>query len=128
MKKIIINENQFDTLKALLSKTTGKYSYSPEKVLIVKKFLDDNFVREAFPNGIGTNGLPCNIPVVRVIDKTTKQKGIPMFDEQLLGLLDNEWQNMFTDAEERIAFLKQVMKDWYYNKIDNNGSLSVNHI
>ena len=41
-------------------------------------------------------------------------------------MLQNKYQKMFADTEERDKFLKQIIKDWYYDKITDSGMLSVN--
>ena len=49
-----------------------------------------------------------------------------MTDKQLFFMLQNKYQKMFADTDERDKFLKQIIKDWYYDKITNSGMLSVN--
>jgi hypothetical protein len=48
--------------------------------------------------------------------------------KELLMLLDDKFNNMVSDDKDRKKFLKQVITDWYLNKIKNNGILSVNHL
>jgi hypothetical protein len=115
----------------MLFANQGKgYSYSPEKVLIVKGYLDDNFSHDPEDNleGIGADGYVTNTPIVFMKNTFTGKKIKPMYDYQLLELLCNKFSNMFTDNDEKKAFLGQVMKDWYNNKIGLYGSLSVNHL
>lgn len=106
---------------------TKEYSYSPENVLIVKKYLDDNF-RRGNLEGLGEDGLPSNTPIVVMINIQTGKPVQDMYDHQLLELLIDKFQNMFVDEIERKSFLLQVMKDWYDNKIGLYGGLSVNHV
>lgn len=129
-KKIILREDQFEKLKMLFAKQGNQYSYSPEKVLIVKAYLDDNFSHDPEDNieGIGADGYVSNTPIVYMRNTFTGKKLRPMYDYQLLDLLCNKFSNMFTDDDEKTKFLGQVMKDWYYNKIGLYGSLSVNHL
>ena len=105
----------------------SQYSYSPENVLIVKKYLDDNFKRGNLEQ-MGDNGLPVNIQIVAIINSQTGNVAQNMYDYQLLELLIEQFKNMFVDEVERKRFLTQVMKDWYYNKISQYGSLSVNFV
>ena len=127
-KKIIINEEQYKKLVLLMKEDCcSQYSYSPENVLIVKKYLDNNFKRGSLEQ-IGDNGLPTNIQIVAIINPQTGNVAQNMYDHQLLELLIEQFKNMFVDAIERERFLTQVMKDWYYNKISPYGSLSVNFV
>lgn len=129
-KKIILREDQFERIKMLFANQGKGYSYSPEKVLIVKGYLDDNFSHDPEDNleSIGADGYVSNTPIVFMKNTFTGKKIKPMYDYQLLELLCNKFRNMFTDNDEKTAFLGQVMKDWYNNKIGLYGSLSVNHL
>lgn len=129
-KQIILREDQFKKLKLMFANSGQQYSYSPEKVLIVKQYLDDNFSHdpEDVLNGIGKDGYVCETPLVFMKNPTTGKKLKPMYDYQLMDLLMDKFQNMFTNEDEKMRFLGQVMKDWYYNKIGLYGSLSVNHL
>ena len=127
--KLILTEKQVAKLyKFMLQEEMGKqYSYSPEKVLIVKKYLDDNFKKGSI-EGIGDDGMPTNTCIVAMINPQTGNVAQNMYDYQLLELLIDKFQNMFVDKEERSKFLGQVMRDWYEDKIGLYGSLSVNYL
>ena len=127
--KLILTEKQVAKLyKLMLQEEMGKqYSYSPEKVLIVKKYLDDNFKKGSI-EGMGDDGMPTNTCIVAMINPQTGNVAQNMYDYQLLELLIDKFQNMFVDKEERSKFLGQVMRDWYEDKIGLYGSLSVNHL
>lgn len=127
--RLILTEKQVAKLyKLMLQEEMSKqYSYSPEKVLIVKKYLDDNFKKGSI-EGIGDDGMPTNTCIVAMINPQTGNVAQNMYDYQLLELLIDKFQNMFVDKEERSKFLGQVMRDWYEDKIGLYGSLSVNHL
>ena len=125
--KVILTEKQAEKLIGMMMNETKEYSYSPENVLIVKKYLDDNF-RRGNLEGLGEDGLPSNTPIVVMINIQTGKPVQDMYDHQLLELLIDKFQNMFVDEIERKSFLLQVMKDWYDNKIGLYGGLSVNHV
>lgn len=129
-KKIILREDQFERIKMMFANKGKQYSYSPEKVLIVKTYLDNNFShdQEDCIEGIGADGYVSNTPIVYLKNTLTGKKIKPMYDYQLLELLIDKFQNMFVDKDEKTKFLGQVMRDWYYNKIGLYGSLSVNHL
>ena len=128
--KLIVNEEQAKKLIRLIKEdcvNCQQYTYSPDNVLIVKKYLDDNFKKGNFA-GVGEDGRPSNTPIVAMINVQTGQPTQNMFDHQLLDLLIDEFQGMFVDKNERSRFLSQVMRDWYEDKIGLYGNLSVNHV
>lgn len=125
VKRIIITEAQFKELNSRLSENiNGKYYIDPEKVLIVKNYLDKNFVKASIPC-MGSDGYPTSMPIVGLkgTDGTVMKN---MTDKQLFFMLQNHFFKMFSDANERDKFLKQIIKDWYYGKISKEGMPSVN--
>lgn len=136
MKKIIISETQEKILAQLLKegiyqmpvdkKMNKPYCVNPEKVLIVKKFLDKSFSAHDYEK-IGSNGLPCKIKVFSM----NASNGEPlkyMYQDQLQDLLIDRFQNMFSDKIERELFMAQVIKDWVAGKIGIFGGLSTNRL
>ena len=119
-KKIYITESQYNYL--LLE--NEKFFVEPEKVLIVKKFLDDNFVRAGLPT-IGEDGYSTTIPIVSMKD-TTGTPAKNMSDKQTYELLKDKFAHIYSSAKQTNKFLAQVLKDWYYKKISPQGLLSVN--
>ena len=122
VKNIYITESQLDLIKKRLNE--GQYFVNPEKVLIIKRYLDDNFVKASIPC-MGSDGYPTSLPIVGLkgTDGVVMKN---MTDKQLFFMLQNKYQKMFADTEERDKFLKQIIKDWYYDKITDSGMLSVN--
>lgn len=136
MAKIIISEKQEKILANLLKegiyqmpvdkKMNKPYCINPEKVLIVKKFLDKGFSVHDYEK-IGNDGLPKRIKVFSM----NASNGEPlkyMYQDQLLDLLIDKFQNMFVDKIERELFMKQVIKDWIAGKIGIFGGLSTNRL
>jgi hypothetical protein len=94
-----------------------------EKVLSIKDYLDKNFTR--YENiDVDEDGYPKSYNAVQLIMNGQPVK--PMTMEELLRHLDDKFMNMIRDKSDRRKFLIQVIKDWYNNKIDRNGLLSVN--
>ena len=102
MKRFIITEEQERFLSNILKeeiqqmpvdkKMNKPYCINPEKVLIVKKFLDKGFSAHDYEK-IGSNGLPVKIKVVSM----NASNGEPlkyMYQEQLLDLLIDKFQNI----------------------------------
>lgn len=127
-KTIILREDQLKTLVSDMINVgpLKTYTIEPSKVLIVKKFLDDNFKRGVVDE-MGENGMPKRVEIVAMnYPNGTVAKN--MYLDQLLDLLIDKYQNIYSDEERRNKFLGQVMTDWYNNKIGLYGSLSVNHL
>jgi DNA mismatch repair ATPase MutS len=128
--KVILTEKQAKKLVQLMNEDRAvckQYTYSPEKVLIVKRYLDDNFKKGSI-EGIGDDGMPTNTCIVALMNKQTGNVARNMYDYQLHRFLIDKFQDMFTNDDERSKFLGQVMRDWYEDKIGLYGSLSVNHL
>ena len=103
---------------------TGPYFINPEKVLLVKKFLDTNFKRGEIEN-LGPDGFPAKMRIVGMLSSNGEVLR-NMYETQLEDLLIERFKNMFLDKVERQKFLHQVMDDWFSDKIGMFGNLSVN--
>lgn len=122
-KKIIITEAQEQKLlEHLIFETT--YPIEPNKVLLVKNYLDKNFKKGNLAE-FGANGLPVNTPVVGLLNNGQVVKNLNA--KQLFDVLEDEFRGMFSDKIQRSKFLAQVIKDWYANKISKEGLLSTTH-
>ena len=138
MKRVIITEAQEQQLIKILNneeevqqmpvpKTANKpYCIDPDKVKIVRKFLDSNFTKNNLER-IGANGMPEKIRIV-TMSSSTGEPLKSLYEQDLLDLLIEKYKKMFLDKEERMLFLKQVMNDWFNNKIGVHGTLSVNYL
>ena len=92
----------------------------------IKKYLDKNFIKQELDD-IDENGYPTKDKTVMMLS-TSGQPIKTLKISDLLMLLDDKFQMMISNKKDRIKFLKQVISDWYYNKISKNGLLSVNYI
>lgn len=125
MRRLIISESQYKKLASRLDKGLNLH-VDPRKVMVVKNFLDKNFERAAL-DGIGDDGYPKSTPIVGM--KGSDGSVIRnMSARQLFFLLQDRFQSVYTDSGIRDAFLRQVMRDWYYRKITPEGLLSKNKI
>jgi hypothetical protein len=97
-----------------------------DMVLIVKKFLDKSFSRQ-LQDDIDSNGYPKKKCVVMMLS-TDGQPLKSMSMRELLLMLDDKFNSMIKDEKDRRNFLKQIIRDWFYNKISKQGILSVNLI
>lgn len=132
MRRIIITEEQAHALSNIIGSNkpsempekAGPYVVNPEKVLLVKKYLDSTFKKGQIEN-IGADGFPAK---VRIAGMMSSNGDILMNigETQLEDLLIEKFKNMFIDKVERQKFLHQVMDDWFNDKIGMFGNLSVN--
>lgn len=114
-KKIYITESQFSALKKRINEM---YFVEPEKVGIVKKYLDDNFERGMLPI-VGEDGYPSAMGVVGM--KGVDGKIIKnMTAQQLFYLLQDKFSKIYSDSKQRDSFLKKIIQDWYYKRIKNS--------
>ena len=112
MKKIILSENGYKTInKAILQESYG------DKVELVKKYLNSNFMRATFEKDGENVGI-----FVKLSNGLPTEKSY--WKQDVLDILDKEFNNLVTDKKERDGFLSQLLDDWYNNKISKYGSLS----
>ena len=97
-----------------------------DMVLMVKKFLDKGFTRQ-LQDDIDSNGYPKKKCVVTMLS-TDRQPLKTMSMRELLLMLDDKFNSMVKDEKDRRNFLKQIIRDWFDNKISKQGLLSVNII
>ena len=121
MKKIILDERQEKNLfETILQESI--YGLS-DKVNIIKKYLDNNFIKADYDSMDDNGDLKSNSFVIM---KDTKQQPTQhrMTLEQLFEKLKYKYQNIITNKEERDKFLWQLVNDWYNNRISKNGNLT----
>ncbi len=119
-RKIHITESQFRHIM----EANGKYFVDTDKVKVVSKYLDENFLRGNIAC-MGEDGYPTSIAIVAM--KGVDGKPIKNMDaKQLFYLLQDKFQKIYDDKKQRDNFLKQIIKDWFYHKISKEGLLSVN--
>ena len=113
MRRFILSENGLELIKGKLLRE----SYS-DKIDLVKRFLDKNFMRASTQKDgkdvgifVKLNG---NIPT----DES-------LWKQDVLDILDDEFNNIISDKKERDGFLSQLVDDWYNKKITKYGSLSM---
>jgi uncharacterized UPF0160 family protein len=94
------------------------------KVSVVKKFLDNTFVK-ADMSTINDEGLPQKKPIVGMKDNNGNVVK-NLSPQQLFYLIQDKFKHIYLDKEKRDKFLKQIIIDWYNNKISKEGLLSIN--
>lgn len=114
MKKFILSENGLNTLKhSLLIENAFE-----DNIIHGKDFLTANY--KVFPQDNGKGG------IVGVFVKM--DRGIPTsakyWKEDVIDALDKEFQSRLTNDDLRRGFVRQLLDDWYNNKISKNNSLT----
>lgn len=117
MKKVMLNENGINTVK----NTILRESYG-DKVELVKKFLDGNFMRATYTTD-GDDGTVKNVGVFIKLNNNLPTDKSATF-EDVFDMIQDKFANILSDKKERDGFLNQTLKDWYNKKITKNGSLS----
>jgi hypothetical protein len=121
---IIINEEvENKWFKKILSES---FYPTTERVLVIKKYLDNNFQRSEIDD-IGDDGYPKKVKSA-VLMSNNKQPLKTMGQEELLTLLDDKFNHMINNKDDRRKFFGQIIKDWMDNKISKEGVLSVNFL
>ena len=107
-------------------KMNKPYTINPDKVLVVKKFLDGNF-QKGNAEFIGNNGRLVKVRTIGIPDSNGESLR-DLTPDNLVDLLIDRFKNMFLDQKERELFMKQVVNDWINDKITVNGILTVNRL
>ena len=121
---IIINEEiENRWFKQILSES---FYPTTERVLMIKRFLDGNFQRSEIDD-IGEDGYPKKVKSA-VLMSSNKQPLKTISQDELLILLDDKFNHMISDKNDRKKFFRQIIKDWMENRISKEGILSVNFL
>ena len=116
MKSFIISENQ-------LKRNILKESYS-DKAIMIKNFLDSNFMRATFTK-TGDDGLKKDIGVFVQLDSHRLPTDTQLTADSVFDIVQDKFSKIITDKQERDRFIIRVMKDWYANaKGLKDGNLS----
>lgn len=136
-KTVILTEGQF---KKICEEIAGseilkpedkncvpvRYPVNPEKVLLVKGFLDKTF-QPGMMDCVGDDGMPSQQRIVKMLSLNGEVLKL-MYIQDAIDLLIEKYKNMFLNHDERNRFLNQVFNDWYDGKISAYGLLSKNYV
>ena len=112
MRRFILSENGLELIKGKILRE----SYS-DKIDLVKRFLDKNFMRASTQKDGKDVGLFVKLNGNIPTDES-------LWKQDVLDILDDEFNNIISDKKERDGFLSQLVDDWYNKKITKYGSLS----
>lgn len=120
MKTFILSENKLNELK----KNIIKESYG-DKAILVKKFLDNNFMRATFTQ-TGDDGLKKSIGVFVQLDDNHLPTDSQLTADSVFDIVQDKFNKILNnDNKERDRFIIRVIKDWYNNEKGlNDGNLS----
>ena len=113
MRRFILSENGLELIKGKILRE----SYS-DKIDLVKRFLDKNFMRASTQKDGKDVGIFVKINGNIPTDES-------LWKQDVLDILDDEFNNIISDKKERDGFLSQLVDDWYNKKITKYGSLSM---
>lgn len=123
MSKIIINETEENVLMEYL--ISESFIPRPELVLRIKSYIDKSF-RPQLLDDVDGNGYPKKVYSVAMLSGNQVVKTLPL--SEFLLLLDDKFQKMIKDNDDRKKFLKQVITDWLNKSISKEGLLTKNHL
>ena len=122
-KTIIANQQTLnETLTYLLSEA---FVPSAEKTVIVKDYLDKNFVRQMVDD-VDENGYPKRTRMAGMKSGGQVLKQLTM--RELMLLLVDKYRKMMKNEDDLKKFMQQIIKDWFGKTISKEGILSVNFI
>jgi hypothetical protein len=104
MKKIKLSENGYN----IINKRIIEESYS-DKVELVKNYLNNNFMRATFEKDGENVGI-----FVKLSNHLPTEKSY--WKQDILDILDKEFNDLISDKKERDGLLNQIVNDWYENK------------
>ena len=120
--KLIISEKQEQFLIGMLLNEEKTYPVEPAKVLVVKKYLDKNFIRGNYSN-VNANGDIENSPIAGMKNPKTGKVEVNMYKSQVFDKLEAECKDIYEDKVRRTKFLKTVLDYWFKDKITPEGLL-----
>lgn len=123
-KSIIITEDKEQEIVSML--LNEAFYPTAEKVNVIKDYLDKNFAKQEL-DSLDSNGYPTKEKTAILLsNEKVPLKTLSM--KELLMLLDDKFGYMIKKKSDRKKFLKQVIRDWYFNLIKKNGILTVNYL
>jgi hypothetical protein len=104
MKTVILSENGLNKINEEILKE----SYD-DKIEIVKRYLNNHFMRATLEK----DGNDVDI-YIKTINKKPTQKSY--WRQDVLDILDKEFNDLITDKKERDGLFNQIVINWYENK------------
>lgn len=95
-----------------------------DKVLIIKKYLDDHYIKADIESLDSESGDLKKDDLVIMLDSRKEPTEHRLSLEQLYYKVQEKYKNIISDKKERNMFLWQVINDWFRNKITKYGTLS----
>lgn len=118
MKTLILNEDRLNILKDKIIEESFC-----DKVLLVKKFLDGNFMRGTIEK-TGDDGTMKKTGIFIQLDDKHMPTKSNIGAETLFDMVQDKFSNILPDKQARDKFIIRMIKDWYDNKITKDGTLS----
>jgi hypothetical protein len=104
MKTFIFSKNGLNKINEEILKE----SYD-DKIEIVKRYLNNNFMRATFEKDGENVGI-----FVKLSNHLPTEKSY--WKQDVLDILDKEFNDLISDKKERDGLLNQIVTSWYENK------------
>ena len=109
----IITEKQEQFIIGTIINEAKQYPVEPKKVLIVKKYLDDNFVKGNYSN-VNAEGNIENRPAAGMKNPKTGKIEVNLYKNQVFDKMEADLKDIYSnDKVRRTKFLKTVLDHWY---------------
>ena len=118
MKTLILNEDRLNRLKDKIIEESFC-----DTVLLVKKFLDGNFMRGTIEK-TGDDGTMKKAGIFIQLDDKHMPTKSNIGAETLFDMIQDKFSSILPDKQARDKFIIRMIKDWYDNKITKDGTLS----
>lgn len=118
MKKIILTEEKLNTVKREIIEESFC-----DKVILVKKFLDGNFMRGSIEKTADDGTMKKTGVFIQLDDKHMPTKST-ISATSVFDMIQDKFKKILSDKNKRNKFLIRLIKDWYNNKITKDGVLS----
>ena len=123
MSKICINEDiENKLINFYLSEA---FIPKADLVLKIKSYLDKNFAKQMLDDV--EDGYPKKVCTVSMLS-VDKQPLKTLQMSEFLLLLDDKFHNIIKNDNDRKKFLKQIIIDWFHDKITRDGILTKNYL
>ena len=118
MKKIVLTENKLNTVRREIIEESFC-----DKVVLVKKFLDGNFMRGSIEKTADDGTMKRTGIFIQLDDKHMPTKSM-MSATSVFDMIQDKFKKILPNKNKRNKFLIRLIKDWYNNKITKDGVLS----
>lgn len=93
------------------------------KVKLITDYLNSHFIKADYDT-IDKSGEIVNKPLVILLNNKRQPTDFHITLQDLFYRIQYKFQHILSNSSERDKFIKQIILDWYQNKISSNYNLS----